>query len=523
MLGQGALLKLLAAFSVATAVSGAAVDVNGALDVHDVPVDLAKRKSTFKDSKTLIPDPGIYPGPDGKHTYKKGWPELPKVDGAKIDNETFTVGKEGATITTYVTENYDPQKIKRAVIQIHGEYRDAWNQFTYASLSAKNATKFSKEVSLDEIVVAAPMFFSIEDIGAYPVDSNNISNTKTLVWDRNGWGDTDDAYYPVFDAKGNLANPKYTPVSQTTSKGSSKSSKSKSKSKSSKSSSSGSNSKRNVIGVSNKQAQEKGPHLASLDALDAYVNFFTDKNRFPNMKTVVIAGFSMGGQTVNRYVTFRPDNEQDGMVNFWISSPASFLYLNDSRPAPSSNCSDFNKYKYGLDGVMPGYVNRTAKSNTPEAIRNRYLSRKVYYFVGTEDTNTGDPSCSAKTQGENHIDRMDNWVNKVMPYMPNNPTPGKVPNTIGYGQIDGVPHLASAVILSSAGMQTLFLDDYNGRNTTVSGAPSVIKDGGDIGRNPVIEPDADVPKSMGSAAGLYTPGFALISGVALLVAAGNLW
>ncbi|WFC94055.1 hypothetical protein MBRA1_000683 [Malassezia brasiliensis] len=522
MLVNSAFVQLLALLSAVTVHCAILDDGPNVIRRAVRESELAKRGS--KDIYTK--DPGQYPG-GSKDGYKAGWPYLPEVAGAKIDNETFTVGKQGATITTYVNADYDPSKIKRAVVQIHGEYRDAWNQWLYAHMSAGNASQLSN-FSTDEVVIAAPMFFSVNDYQAFPHDSNKISTTKTLIWDQNGWGDTDDAIYPSFNSKGELDNPVYefvTTESKKTKAGNTNLS-SKGASKRSQSTEEGPTStleKRKLIHISDKKAAENGPGLNVLDVLDAYVDYFTNKTRFPNMEVMVIAGFSMGGQAVNRYVTFRPDTEKDSMINYWISSPASLVYLNDSRPMSTNNCSDFNDYKYGLDGTLPAYVNRTAEQNTPDIIRQRYLSRKVYYFVGTEDSNSGDTSCAAKAQGNDHVDRMDNWIADVLPYLPNNPNPGQIPPTVAYAKLEGVPHLASGVIMSSAGMQTLFLEDFYGRNVNAKG-PTPVKQGGQV----VVAPDDGLSttvtgKDKDSAACVVRPSVLAVSALALLLASASMW
>ncbi|WFD42195.1 hypothetical protein MPSI1_000835 [Malassezia psittaci] len=526
---HGALLKLLALLCIVVAVRSVSLDRSS--------FEFQRRRHTLE--RRDLPsyytkDIGIYPG-GNTNGYIKGWTELPAMDGAKVDNDTFTVGTQGATITTYINENYDASKIKRVVIQVHGEYRDAWNQWMYANMSATNASKIS-DFSIDEVLVVAPMFFSLNDYQAYPHDANNVSTTKILVWDQNGWGDTEDALWPSFNSNGQLDNPAYNFTTATSSKSKSTSkskSKSKSTSKSKKSSSSeadntatdssdesssdttSSLAKRRLIDVSSEEAASNGPGLSVLDVFDAYVNYFSNKAIFPNMQTIVVAGFSMGGQAVNRYVTFRPDTSKESMINYWISSPASFLYLNDSRPVPSSSCKDYDDYKYGLNGTLPGYVNRTAAENTPEIIQNRYLSRKVSYFVGLQDSNDGDNSCAANTQGKGHVDRMDNWVQKVLPYLPNNTRSEEIPTTVSYARIESVPHLANGVILSSAGMQTLFTDDFNGRNNNAKG-PQPVK----YGAQTNLTPDADLPSSAksGSQSRRNTPGVTFIATLAALLA-----
>ena len=115
---------------------------------------------------------------------------------------------KGTVLTTYITENFDPKKIKRVIVQTHGQYRDAWNQWIYANLSLNDAVD-NNNIAYDEVLLVAPMFYSVVDRGAYPVDSNNVSSSHTLIWDDNGWGDCEDAILPSYDSKGQLANPDY--------------------------------------------------------------------------------------------------------------------------------------------------------------------------------------------------------------------------------------------------------------------------------------------------------------------------
>ncbi|CCU97991.1 Hypothetical protein, predicted to be GPI anchored [Malassezia sympodialis ATCC 42132] len=411
--------------------------------------NLERRVNANSNTSNQPNDPGIFPG--GKESFKsQGWRVLPPLQGAKIDNTTFTVDDQGSAITTYIDENYDPQKIKRVVIQIHGQYRDAWNQWMYLNLSRSDAAS-SGGFSPDEVLAVAPMFFALVDVGAYPVDSRNVSNTKSLVWDNNGWGDIKDAIYPVYDKQGKLANPAYTAGPK------------KSKSSSNKN-------KRRIQGVSSKEAQQDGPKVSSLDILDTYLNYFSDTKRFPNVNKIVVSGFSMGAQTVNRYVALRTDTSLDKKLYYVMSSPASFMYVTDDRPENiPSNCTDFNDYKYGLKGTMPAYFQRHLDQNDVTTIRNRYLNRAQFYMVGVDDDAITDSSCEGMTQGGGHLNRMNNWVNKALPSIPGNPTPGKLPDTVFFGRIKYVSHDAFGIITSPLGQQFLFLQEFNGQGQNAKG------------------------------------------------------
>lgn len=85
--------------------------------------------------------------------------------------------------------------------------------------------------------------------------------------------------------------------------------------------------------------------VGAFDALDTMISFFLNQATFPQLNTVVLAGFSMGAQLVQRYSVFRKDAADDSKVRYWVSSPASFVYLNNSRPNPTSSCTGYNDYK----------------------------------------------------------------------------------------------------------------------------------------------------------------------------------
>ncbi|KAL4401450.1 hypothetical protein ACI68E_001090 [Malassezia pachydermatis] len=430
-------------------------------------------------ASSKLKDPTFFPNGDSNE-YENGYNTLPPIPGANIDTTTFVLDGNGTTITTYVTANYDPSKIKRAVIQIHGETRDAWNMWQYLNVSMDQASQES-DISKDEIVLAAPMFFDVLDAGAYPVDQSNTSNSHSLIWDSNSWGEVLDATYPVYDQKGKLANPPF----QTKSSNSSKKSKN------------GSSNKRSVL-ESRKlktnvelSSDQQSAGLSSGDVLDKYVNYFTNTTMFPNMKKVVISGFSRGGQVAARHLAMNTNMDKVNMVHYLIASPASYMYLDNRRPLPvPENCTTFNEYKYGLDGSLPAYYTR--QKDTPEDIRNRVLQWEQFYLVGQSDGLNSDTSCEAMTQGKGHVDRMVNWVTKELTSMPNNPTPNKIPDHIYSGQVSGVGHNAFDILTSPAGIQALFVHDYNGENKPASGQRPL-----QPGRNGVV------PEKLNGAESLY--------------------
>jgi hypothetical protein len=152
--------------------------------------------------------------------------------------------------------------------------------------------------------------------------------------------------------------------------------------------------------------------LGSFEVVDQIFRRLADRSVFPNLRTIVLAGHSAGGQFVQRYVAIGQGEAVLGgapvHVRYVVANPASYLYLSDERPDAegsfrpfdAASCPAFDHWTYGLRTGMPSYPARPA---TPEAIRARYLQRDVTYLLGTADNDPHadgqDLSCAAEAQG----------------------------------------------------------------------------------------------------------------------------
>jgi pimeloyl-ACP methyl ester carboxylesterase len=148
-----------------------------------------------------------------------------------------------------------------------------------------------------------------------------------------------------------------------------------------------------------------GPAPASsFDALDAILARLADRNIFPNLKQVVVAGHSGGGQVVQRYAIA---SEGEGAltsphigVRYVVANPSSYAYFSAERPEPqiAASCPGYNDWKYGME-ARPSYL----AAPTPAELEQRYVARQVIYLLGTADTNPDHPaldkSCMAEAQG----------------------------------------------------------------------------------------------------------------------------
>lgn len=164
--------------------------------------------------------------------------------------------------------------------------------------------------------------------------------------------------------------------------------------------------------------------VSSYDVMDEILELLNDQAHFPDLKEVVVAGHSAGGQFVQRYAAVnRMEQRMRVPVRYVAANPSSYLYLNDLRMQlgatcdargkctgkfvrywDAANCTTYNRYRYGLD-ARTGY----AAATTNAEILEQYPRRKVTYIVGQEDTHTDDPSldrsCRAIAEGANRRER----------------------------------------------------------------------------------------------------------------------
>jgi pimeloyl-ACP methyl ester carboxylesterase len=148
-----------------------------------------------------------------------------------------------------------------------------------------------------------------------------------------------------------------------------------------------------------------GPTSASsFDALDAILGKLADRNLFPNLKQVVVAGHSGGAQVVQRYAIAGKGEAaltaRGIAVRYVVANPSSYAYFDDQRPDPSiaASCPGYNDWKYGMD-ARPAYL----AGPTISALEQTYVARRVIYLLGTKDTNPDHPAldktCMAEAEG----------------------------------------------------------------------------------------------------------------------------
>ncbi len=150
-------------------------------------------------------------------------------------------------------------------------------------------------------------------------------------------------------------------------------------------------------------------NLTSFDFVDEILRKLARKEAFPNLKAIVLAGHSAGGQFVTRYEMSNRVHETLGVpVTYVVANPSSYAYLDDTRPAgdpPTTfrafgdgrNCTTYDHWPYGLQG-RTGY----ASKESDDQLKKQLASRPTTYLLGEIDIlplGGFDSSCPAMAQG----------------------------------------------------------------------------------------------------------------------------
>jgi hypothetical protein len=154
--------------------------------------------------------------------------------------------------------------------------------------------------------------------------------------------------------------------------------------------------------------------LTSYDLTDEILRRLARKDLFPNLRTIVVAGHSAGGQYVTRYEMANKVHDTLGVpVSYVVSNPSSYAYLDSSRPAADAkefrnfgdgrNCTTYDHWPYGLQG-RTGYTAQIPD----EVLKKQLAARPVVYLLGEIDIlplGGFDGSCPAMAQGPTRLAR----------------------------------------------------------------------------------------------------------------------
>lgn len=153
---------------------------------------------------------------------------------------------------------------------------------------------------------------------------------------------------------------------------------------------------------------------SSFDAIDAILMLLANRQLFPNLRRVVLAGHSGGGQVMQRYAVVGRGGEtlmRAGVhVRYVVANPSSYLYFSPERPVlnpkgdftfgtPVKSCNGkYDHWKYGVNDPPP-YLG----TDDFKHLEDRFVRRDVIYLLGTNDIDPNHPaldkSCSGEDEG----------------------------------------------------------------------------------------------------------------------------
>ena len=194
--------------------------------------------------------------------------------------------------------------------------------------------------------------------------------------------------------------------------------------------------------------------MSSFEALDEIIARLGDRQQFPDVKQIVIAGHSGGAQVVQRYALLGHDQsalQAAGVkLRYVIANPSSYAYFDERRPVAFNHaaCPDFNRWKYGLTD-LPAY----ADGQTAAQLQDKYLKREVVYLLGQQDIDPNHPaldkSCEAKAQGPNRLARGRFYFNYLKRLQPQGLNQQLI-------EVPGVGHDGDGMLTSPEGQKALF-------------------------------------------------------------------
>jgi pimeloyl-ACP methyl ester carboxylesterase len=160
--------------------------------------------------------------------------------------------------------------------------------------------------------------------------------------------------------------------------------------------------------------------VTTFDIADELLRKLVRTDVFPNLKTIVVAGHSAGGQFVSRYEMANQVHDSLAVKpTYVVANPSSYTYLDSLRPTPSAlpanapaafaafadarNCTTYDTWPYGLNGRI-GYSTRL----DDEQLRKQLAARPTTYLLGELDILPlygFDSSCPAMAQGPTRLAR----------------------------------------------------------------------------------------------------------------------
>lgn len=183
------------------------------------------------------------------------------------------------------------------------------------------------------------------------------------------------------------------------------------------------------------------PRLTSFDFVDELLRTLAKKSTFPNLRAIVVAGHSAGGQFVTRYQMANTVHETLGVpVTYVVANPSSYSWPDATRPLPTgdavaatakdgwesetphgafeygpfeaSKAPGYNVWPFGLADRKGGYTVRLSD----EQMKKNLVARPVTFLLSQVDTlplGGFDSSANAMAQGPTRRARGEAFVKYI--------------------------------------------------------------------------------------------------------------
>jgi hypothetical protein len=204
--------------------------------------------------------------------------------------------------------------------------------------------------------------------------------------------------------------------------------------------------------------------VSSYDVIDQLVQYYADKSRFPNINQIVVAGHSLGAQTVQRYAAVGKPMSSLGVsvpVSYWIANPNSLVWLNASRPLSTASCATYDNWRDGLAAYSsyPNIYNNDLVSGGTAAVLANYQSKNKAYARGIQDMGDDSTTCAPYTTGSNRHERFYYFINW---WTPTCEAPTSATGHCDTVDLVNMGHDGGGMMASTAGRARLFTDNFYG-------------------------------------------------------------
>ena len=211
------------------------------------------------------------------------------------------------------------------------------------------------------------------------------------------------------------------------------------------------------------QYPSSSTNISSFEVLDQLISYFDDATLFPNVKQIVVAGHSMGGQMVQRYAAVSPSSFSRP-VTYWIANPDSYAWLSTDRPLSTVDCTSYDDYRSGYTNYDSYAGGLTYGSSLVAAGRDAILSnintKQIAYARALLDHGDHSSGCGANTTGADRHERFFYYISAFPPSCADSTSANC--DTV---DLINVSHDNGQMFNSPAGQARIFTDNFYGTNT----------------------------------------------------------